>query len=223
LFCIYIFKNRTKIKYKDPETGEIKIRYEGYKPVAWYIGRYDDRKKTNEQAELLLRMYNAYALVENNVTSFIDHMRAKNLDAKYLMPSSEASRIQGEDVLADSNIHRPYGIYMSATGKLKVFLLNKIKEYYGDVLDVIRKEDGQVVRTIYGAERVKDVGLLNESIAYEKRFNTDRLVAFGLALAACEMYINSGINSEFDETENEEEDFIQIKPVKRFWSKRLRM
>jgi hypothetical protein len=221
LFCIYIFKNRTRVKYKDPETGELKIRNEGYKPVAWYLGRYDDRKKTNEQAEFLLRMYNAYALVENNVTSFIDHMRGKNLDHKYLMPASEAKRIMGEDVVIEDDVHRNYGIYMSPNGKLKQFILNKEKEYVGDVLDVVRKPSGEVVRTIYGCERIIDVGLINEMIGYEKRFNIDRLVAFGLALSACEMYINSGITSEFDDTE-EEEDVVSIQPSKGFFSQRLR-
>lgn len=223
LFCIYIFKNLTKVKYKDPETGELKIRHEGYKPVAWYIGRYDDRKQTNEQAEYLLRMYNAYGLVENNVTSFIDHMRAKNLDHKYLMPSSEAKRIWGEDVAVETSVDRGYGIYMASNGKLKHFLLNKQKDYVGDILDVVRKPDGQVVRTIYGCERISDQGLLNEMISYEKKHNTDRLVAFGLALAACEMYINSGITSEFDETENRsEEDYVPLKSQRGFFSRRIK-
>ena len=86
---------------------------------------------------------------------------------------------------------------------------------------MIRKESGEVVRTIYGCERIVDVGLINEMIGYEKRFNIDRLVAFGLALAACEMYINSGITSDFDDTE-EEEDYVSIQPAKGFFSQRLR-
>lgn len=222
LFCIYIFKNRTRVKYKDPETGEIKYKYEGYKPVAWYLGRYDDRKQTNEQAELLLRMYNAYALVENNVTSFIDHMRSKNLDAKYLMPSSEAKRIWGEDVEVDTSVNRMYGIYMAPNGKLRTFILNKIKEYLEDILDIIRTSTGEPVRTVYGTERISDVGLLNECIGYTKKENTDRLVSFGLALSACEMYINSGITSDYDDTEDPEEEFVPIKPLKGFFSKRIK-
>ena len=218
LFCIYIFKNRTRVKYKDPETGEIKIKYEGYKPVAWYIGRYDDRKQTNEQAEFLLRMYNAYALVENNVTSFIDHMRGKNLDHKYLMPASEAKRIMGEDVAIEDDVHRSYGLYMSPNGKLKQFLLNKEKDYVQDVLDVMRKPSGEVVRTVYGCERILDMGLLNELIGYEKRFNIDRLVAFGLALSTCEMYINSGITSDYDDTDDKEEEYVPIPKQKNFFS-----
>lgn len=221
LFCIYIFKNITRVKYKDPDTGELKIKNEGYKPVAWYIGRYDDRKQTNEQAELLIRMYNAYALVENNVTSFIDHMRAKNLDHKYLMPSSEAKRIWGEDVVVETESHRAYGIYMSPTGKLKSFLLNKEKDYVSDVLDVMRTTEGKIVRTIYGCEKISDEGLLNEMIGYEKRFNIDRLVAFGLALAACEMYINSGLTSDFDDSDSEQQDLVHIKSPKRFFSNRI--
>lgn len=222
LFCIYIFKNMTRVKYKDPETGDIKIKNEGYKPVAWYIGRYDDRKQTNEQAEFLLRMYNAYALVENNVTSFIDHMRGKNMDHKYLMPAAEAKKIWGEDVVYEDSTQRAYGIYMSPNGKLRQLLLNKEKDYVQDQLDVIRKPDGQPVRTVYGCDRISDEGLINELLAYERRHNTDRLVAFGLALAACEMYIFSGLTSDFDDTD-EEPDVVAIpfNKIKRFFSKKI--
>lgn len=214
LFCIYIFKNLTKVRYKDEDTGEIKIRHEGYKPVAWYIGRYEDRKQTNTQAEYLLRFYNAYALVENNVTSFIDHMRSKNLENRYLMPAIEARKIYGEDIVNDSSsLNRAYGIYMSPTGKLKTLLLNKMKEYIGEVIDVIRKTDNEIVRTIYGVDKIGDIGLTREMIGYRKGINTDRLVAFGLALAACELYMTSGVTSELDETESEP-DIIKVVPNK---------
>lgn len=217
LFCIYIFKNRTQIKYKDEETGEIRIKYDGYKPVAWYIGRYDDRKQTNAQAEYLLRMYNAYALVENNVTSFIDHMRSKNLDAKYLIPSSEAKNIWGADVEVETSVQRMYGIYMAPNGKLRTLIMNKIKDYIQDVLDVVKIGEDKVVKTVYGIERIQDIGMIKEILGYKKGMNTDRLVAFGLTLAICEMYINSGIISEFDEIESKESDFIRIKPTKGFF------
>jgi hypothetical protein len=222
LFCIYIFKNVTKVRYQDKESGEIKIKTEGYKPVAWYIGRYDDRKQTNEQAEFLLRMYNAYALVERNVTSFIDHMRAKNMDHKYLMPQSEANRIYGEDVVVETSVDRGYGIHMSSNGKLKVFLLNKQKEYIQDVIDIIRKPNNEIVRTVYGCERIADEGYLNEAMGYTKKENTDRLVAFGLALAACEMYVTSGITTEYDEVKDKAEDYIPIKIQRGFFSPKRR-
>lgn len=210
LFCIYIFKNITRVKYKDPETNEIKTKTEGYKPVAWYIGRYEDRKQTNTQAEYLLRFYNAFALVENNVTSFIDHMRQKNLENKYLMTAIEARKIYGEDIVNDSSsLNRAYGIHMSSTGKLKVLLLNKMKEYVGEIIDVVRKPDNEIVRTIYGVDRVADIGLTKEMIGYRKGINTDRLVGFGLALAACELYMTSGVISDIDETDTEP-DIVKI-------------
>ena len=217
LFCIYIFKNRTQIKYKDEESGDIRVKYDGYKPVAWYIGRYDDRKQTNAQAEYLLRMYNAYALVENNVTSFIDHMRSKNLDAKYLMPSSEAKNIWGADVDVETSVQRMYGIYMAPNGKLRSLIMNKIKDYIQDVLDVVKIDEEKVVKTVYGVERIQDIGMIREILGYKKGMNTDRLVAFGLVLSICEMYINSGIISEFDEIESKESDYVQLKPSKGFF------
>jgi len=224
LFCIYIMENITKIKYKDPETGEFKLRTEGYKIVAWYIGRYDDRKQTNEQAEYLLRLYNAYAIVENNVTSFIDHMRLKNLAPKYLMTDTEAKNIWGEDVMVESSVQRGYGIYMAPNGKLRTLIMNKIKDYVSEILDVIRTPQGETVRTIYGAERIKDIGLLRECLGYEKGMNTDRLVSFGLVLSIVEMYINTGILSEFDETEEKEEQLVRISlPKRQYFNSRRRV
>lgn len=219
LFCIYIFKNITRIKYIDEETGEVKIRTEGYKPVAWYLGRYEDRKKTNTQAEYLLRLYNAFALCESNVTSFIDHMRAKNLENKYLMTKREASRIYGEDVVTETvESGVGYGIAMTMTGKLKNHILNKEKEYTEEILDTIIDKDGKVIKTVYGAERIPDIGLLRELSGYRKGINTDRIVAFGLALSACEMYAHSGIISDYDSTEMEPDVIPIVKPKAQFFS-----
>jgi len=221
LFCIYIMENITKVKYKDSETGELRIRTEGYKVVAWYIGRYDDRKQTNEQAEYLIRYYNAYTLVENNVTSFIDHMRLKNLAAKYLMTDTEAKNIWGEDVMVETSVQRGYGIYMAPNGKLRTLLLNKIKDYVSEILDVVRTPGGEIVRTVYGAERIKDIGLIREILGYAKGLNTDRLVAFGLVLSIVEMYINTGVTTEYDETDTKDEVIVAINtPKKVFFNPR---
>lgn len=214
LFCIYIFKNVSRTKYKDEETGEIRIKTEGYKPVAWYIGRYADRKQTNTQAEYLVRMYNAFALVESNVTSFIDHMRSKNIENKYLMTKREANRIYGEDIVSEGfETGVGYGINMTMTGKLKNHILNKEKQYAEEILGTELNDKGEITRTIYGAERIPDIGLLREFMGYRKGINTDRIVAFGLALSACEMYAHSGVISDIDETDTEP-DIIKLPPNK---------
>lgn len=210
LFCIYIFKNISRTTYIDPETNTQKVKVEGYKPVAWYIGRYSDRKQTNTQAEYLIRLYNAFTLVESNVTSFIDHMRTKNIENRYLMTKREASRIYGEDIVNESyETGVGYGIAMTMNGKLKNHILNKEKEYAEEILDTISKPDGGIVRTIYGSERIPDIGLLREFMGYRKGINTDRIVAFGLALSACELYATSGVVSDVDETDLEP-DVIKV-------------
>jgi hypothetical protein len=214
LFCIYIMKNATKRIHKDTE-GNIVTSIEGYKPVAWYIGRYNNRAETNAQAEYLIRLYNAYTLVENNVTSFIDHMRAKNLASRYLVDEPTAKRIYGQDVAINYTSNRGYGIYMAPNGKLRTMLLNKQKDYVQEVMDVIRTDKGEVVRTVYGCERIKDIGLIREFKGYTKGINTDRLVAFGLALAMTEMYFNTGVITEYNEVEDAEEDYVPIKKQRR--------
>lgn len=215
LFCMYIMKNATKRIYKD-SNGEIITSIEGYKPVAWYIGRYDNRAETNTQAEYLIRMYNAYTLVENNVTSFIDHMRVKNLASRYLVDEATARRIYGQDVQVTFNSNRGYGIYMAPNGKLRTLLLNKQKDYIQEILNIERDEKtNEVIRTVYGCERVKDIGLIREWKGYSKGINTDRIVAFGLALALTEMYFNTGVITEYNEVDNLEEDYVPIKQSRR--------
>ena len=69
LCSIFVYKNAVEIKRNDGDKLEHFI--EGDKIVAAWCGRYDDINKTHEQLEIIIEWYNAWTLVENNISLFI--------------------------------------------------------------------------------------------------------------------------------------------------------
>jgi len=51
-------------------------------------------------------------------------------------------------------------------------------QFLQEELDVVTKEDGTIVKTVYGVERIPDIMLLKEMMAYHDGLNVDRLVTF---------------------------------------------
>lgn len=203
LFSVYIFKNLTETKYEDEE-GNVKTRVEGFKPVAWWTGRMDDLRETNQVAEYLLRLYNAKALVESNVQNFINHMQGKNLH-KHLFAKDEIGFLS--DLRANLNVHKQYGVHMSPT--IKEYILQNVKEYVSEVMDLLRKENGEVYRTIYGAERLVDLGLLEEIKQWHEKLNTDRIIAFGLALSIAKHYMVNGVYRRVVDMPDRVEEYVK--------------
>ncbi len=205
LFSIYIFRNLTETKFKDDEDN-VKTKVTGYKPVAWYTGRMDDLRQTNQIAEFLLRFYNAKALVESNVQNFINHMQAKNLH-RLMFAKDEIGFL--EDLKANLNVHKQYGVHMSPV--IKEYILQNVKEYVSEELDFLRKDNGEIYRTIHGAERINDIGLLEETKQWHEKANTDRLIAFGLALSIAKHYMVNGIfHRVIDESlKKEKEEYMK--------------
>ena len=75
-YAVYLFiKNPVEVTKETPEGLETFV--EGDKIVASWCGRYDDINKTHEQLQLIIEWYNAWTLVENNISLFIQYMIAK--------------------------------------------------------------------------------------------------------------------------------------------------
>jgi hypothetical protein len=82
-----------------------------------------------------------------------------------------------KDLGANANVFQEYG--WKNTGTLfKSHLISYAIEYLREELDTVTKEDGTIVRTTYGVERIKDVMLIKEMQQYVEGLNVDRLVAF---------------------------------------------
>lgn len=211
LFSITIFKNLVEVRYTDTD-GEVKTRLEGYREVAWYVGRMEDLPETNKIGEYLLRFYNARAAVESNVQTFINHMQSKGLQ-RLMFQKNELKFL--EDIGANEHVHKQYGVHMTPLTKSYIFA--NIKEYISEVLDVVRKTNSEeIVMKIYGVSRICNVGVLNEAKEYVEGLNVDRLISFGLALTAAKMFAQAGIHARRSEVKDEKPKVI-AKPTKSFF------
>ena len=74
-------------------------------------------------------------------------------------------------------------------------------EFLKEELDVETKEDGTIVKTTYGVERIPDPMLLKEMQAYQEGVNVDRLVAFCALVAFSKIQLsNRGFAKRVEQT-----------------------
>jgi hypothetical protein len=172
LCSIYVMKapvQVTKVTGTETETY-----IEPDKIVAAWCGRFDDLNKTHQRLELIIEWYNAWTVIENNISLFIQYMMSRKKQ-RFLVPKSQIMFLK--DLGSNTNVFQEYG--WKNTGTLfKQHLLNYAIEYTKEELDVETKADGTIVRTKYGIERIPDPMLLTEMREYAAGVNVDRLVAF---------------------------------------------
>lgn len=172
LCSIYVMKapvQVTKVTGTETETY-----IEPDKIVAAWCGRFDDLNKTHQRLELIIEWYNAWTVIENNISLFIQYMISRKKQ-RFLVPKSQIMFLK--DLGSNVNVFQEYG--WKNTGTLfKQHLLNYAIEYTKEELDIETKADGTIVRTKYGIERIPDPMLLTEMREYAAGVNVDRLVAF---------------------------------------------
>jgi len=177
LCSIYVMKapvEVTKVTGTETETY-----IEPDKIVAAWCGRFDDLNKTHQRLELIIEWYNAWTVIENNISLFIQYMISRKKQ-KFLVPKSQIMFLK--DLGANANVFQEYG--WKNTGTLfKQHLLNYAIEYTKEELDIETKTDGTIVRTKYGIERIPDPMLLTEMREYAAGVNVDRLVSFAALVA----------------------------------------
>ena len=172
LCSIYVMKAPVEVT---KVTGiETETYIEPDKIVAAWCGRFDDINKTHQRLETIIEWYNAWTVIENNISLFIQYMISRKKQ-KYLVPKSQIMFLK--DLGSNNSVYQEYG--WKNTGTLfKAHLLSYAIEYTKEELDVETKSDGTIVRTKYGIERIPDIMLLKEMGAYSDGVNVDRLVAF---------------------------------------------
>jgi hypothetical protein len=177
LCSIYVMKAPVQVT---KVTGvETETYIEPDKIVAAWCGRFDDINKTHHRLELIIEWYNAWTVIENNISLFIQYMISKKKQ-RYLVPKSQIMFLK--DLGANANVFQEYG--WKNTGTLfKQHLLSYAIEYTKEELDVETKPDGTIVRTKYGIERIPDPMLLKEMQEYAEGVNVDRLVSFAALVA----------------------------------------
>jgi hypothetical protein len=177
LCSIYVMKAPVEVTKVSGVETETYIEQD--KIVAAWCGRFDDIKKTHERLELIIEWYNAWTVIENNISLFIQYMISRKKQ-KYLVPRTQIMFLK--DLGANANVFQEYG--WKNTGVLfKSHLLSYVIEYTREELDTTTKEDGTIVKTTYGIERIPDPMLLKEMKAYQEGLNVDRLVSFSALVA----------------------------------------
>jgi hypothetical protein len=172
LCSIYIMK--APVEVTKISGGETETYIEQAKIVAAWCGRFDDINRTHQMLELIIEWYNAWALVENNISLFIQYMISRKKQ-RYLVPKSQIMFLK--DLGSNANVFQEYG--WKNTGTLfKAHLLSYAIEFTKEELDVETKADGTIVKTKYGIERIPDPMLIKEMQEYSDGLNVDRLVSF---------------------------------------------
>ena len=201
LVSIYIMKNAIEVTREGVDGMETFIERD--KVVAYWCGRFDDINKTHERLEMMIEWYNAWTLVENNISLFIMHMINKKKQ-KYLIPKSQMLFLK--DIGSNANVYQEYG--WKNTGTLfSAHLLSYVIEYVKEELHVDTKTDGEIVRITYGIERIPDPMLLKEMSEYQHGLNVDRLVSFAALVAFMKIQqSNRGYSKRFESSSNKHLD-----------------
>jgi hypothetical protein len=178
LCSIFVYKNATEVT-RTTLAGDVEQFLEKDKIVAAWCGRFDDINKTHERLELIIEWYNAWTIVENNISLFIQHMIARKKQ-RYLVPKQQILFLK--DLGSNKTVYQEYG--WKNTGTLfKSHLISYAIEFLREVIDEETDVNGTVTAQTFGVERVPDPMLIKEMLAYYPGLNVDRLVAFGALIA----------------------------------------
>jgi hypothetical protein len=196
LCSIYVYKNPVEV-IKDDGNGKVTSTLERDGIVASWCGRFDDLNKTHERLEILIEWYNAWTVVENNVALFIQYMISKKKQ-RYLVPKDMILFLK--DIGANRNVFQEYG-WKNVGTLFKGTVLSYGIEYLKEEIDHETKPDGEIVKTIYGVERIPDIMLLKEMQAYRDGLNVDRLVTFCALIAFAKVQqSNRGVSKRVEVT-----------------------
>jgi len=196
LCSIYVYKNPVEVTKIDADKTETYIERD--KIVAAWCGRFDDINKTHERLALIIEWYNSWTLIENNVSLFIQYMISKHKQ-RYLVPKDQIFFLK--ELSSNRNVFQEYG--WKNTGTLfKNHILSYLIEFLKEELDVDTKDDGTIVKTYYGIERIPDPMAMKEMQAYNSDINVDRLVALGALIAFAKVQqANRGYKKRVENTD----------------------
>jgi len=177
LCSIFVYKNPVEVTRET--TNGLETFIERDKIVASWCGRYDDINKTHEQLEKIVEWYNAWTVVENNISLFIQHMISRRKQ-KYLVPKQQILFLK--DLGSNRTVYQEYG--WKNTGTLfKSHLISYGLEFLREVTDEETDQNGDVTGQTFGVERIPDPMLIKEMLAYYPGLNVDRMVSFCALIA----------------------------------------
>ena len=173
LCSIFVYKTAQEVT-KHKADGSIEQHIERDKIVAAWCGRFDDLNKTHERLEMIIEWYNAWTIVENNISLFIQYMISRRKQ-RYLVPKNQILFLK--ELSSNTNVYQEYG-WRNVGTLFKTNLISYAIQFLEEELDQETMTDGTIVKQTYGIERIPDIMLLREMAAYKEGLNVDRLVAF---------------------------------------------
>lgn len=163
----YIFK-----RIYDPIAGTFQRRI-----VCSYTARPETLKEWHENVEMMLELYGAICMPENEASTFIQYFDLKN-KGHYL---ADGYNFLKEISPNTSITNRPKGL--PAVPRVQRYYKELIYQYLTEeIIMGVDKETGENIKKM-GVVRINDLGLLRELAAYNDDGNFDRYVAFGHTLA----------------------------------------
>jgi hypothetical protein len=195
LCSIFVYKNPVEVT-KITDKG-VENHAEGDMVVAAWCGRYDDITKTHEQLELIIEWYNAWTVVENNVSLFIQYMIEKRKQ-KYLVPKNQIVFLK--EAGSNKSVYSDYG--WKNTGTIfKSHLLSYLIKWLTEETVQETDTDGTILKISYGIERLPDYMALVEMEQYRPGVNVDRLVSLAALIAFAKVQqSNRGYSKRVDDT-----------------------
>lgn len=198
LCSISIYKNAIQVTRH--ENGRSVTHIEGDKVVCTWAGRFDDLNKTHERLELIIEWYNAWTLVEANVSLFIVHMIAQRKQ-KYLVPKNEMVFLKEHG--SNMNTFQEYG--WKNTGTLFINnLLPYLIAFLTEKIHVETDTEGNETNVVYGITRIPDGMAHEEMLQYEPGLNVDRLINLAALVAFVKLQqANKGYKTRIESIDNE--------------------
>ena len=178
LCSIFIYKTAAQVtrRYKNGDTETI---IDGDKIVASWCGRHDDLDQTHEMLCMIIEWYQAWTLVEVNVSLFIQYMQFHRKH-KYLVPSSQM--VFTKDAIQTSNQHHSYG-WRNISTVFKNSVLPHLIAYLSEVLDEEFDDEGNSIAKLHGISRIPDKMAIVEMEQYQPGVNVDRIVSLAALIA----------------------------------------
>lgn len=210
LCSIIIYQIPTEVT-KIKQDGSRETFIEGDKVVATWCGRYDDINDTHEFLELIIEWFNAWTIVEANVSLFILYMISKRKQ-KYLVPKDQIIFLK--ELSSNGSTHQDYGWKNTGT-MFKTHLINYPINFVKEVIHEDFDDNGKVIKSIMGVTRIPDPMILKEMLAYQEGVNVDRLIAFTALIAFVKLQVaNRGYRKIVEQSKQNLENSKEIYKLK---------
>ena len=197
LFALTVYEMPVERTIHD-ENG-VRIEVDGDKEVLSWVGRFDDINETHEWASLILEMYNAEAVVEANVSLFINYMILKR--RHHLLVTSD-QLVFNQEQKNKANQHHTFG-WKNVGTLFKAHLISYPIEHCKEVINQQFDPEGNTIKTIYGVDRITTPRKLKEMLRYQDGVNVDELVAWTALIAFIKLQIaNRGYKKVVEYKEN---------------------